>query len=172
VHRRAARVVVGWSGLRGIGVGRALIILFEQQHAGEPDQGMVVGVDPDDVRAPADLCVAPAGWWNAADSGRARAADSKLRRRYKREPAAIRADDFVCGAMQVSAGMRGRALVGSVSVARWGSGSERGAVLAITAGPMNWNARCGGDCVAPDGRCDSDRRPSAATVATSIARPV
>ena len=34
-----------------------LVILLDQQRAGEADHGLVVGEDPDDVRAPADLLV-------------------------------------------------------------------------------------------------------------------
>jgi hypothetical protein len=34
-----------------------LIVLLDQQRAGEPDRACVVGEDPDDVRAPADLAV-------------------------------------------------------------------------------------------------------------------
>ena len=34
-----------------------LIILFEQQGAGEADHGVVVGEDPDDIGAAADLFV-------------------------------------------------------------------------------------------------------------------
>jgi hypothetical protein len=33
------------------------VVLFDQQRAGEPDQGGVVGEDADDVGAPADLAV-------------------------------------------------------------------------------------------------------------------
>ena len=32
-------------------------VLFDQEHAGEPDQRRVVGEDADDVGAPADLAV-------------------------------------------------------------------------------------------------------------------
>ncbi len=36
---------------------KPLIALLQEQGAGKPDQGGVVGEDPDDVRAPADLAV-------------------------------------------------------------------------------------------------------------------
>jgi hypothetical protein len=36
-----------------------LVVLFDQEHAGEADECSVVGVDPDDVRAAADLFVDP-----------------------------------------------------------------------------------------------------------------
>ena len=36
-----------------------LVVLFAQQRAGEPDHGGVVGEDPDDIGASADLLVDP-----------------------------------------------------------------------------------------------------------------
>jgi len=38
------------------------VVLFDQQHAGEPDQSGVVGEDADDVGASADLAVDALEW--------------------------------------------------------------------------------------------------------------
>ena len=46
-----------------------LVVLFDQEHAGEADQRAVVGIDPDDVGAPADFLVDPLEWIGRAQLG-------------------------------------------------------------------------------------------------------
>jgi hypothetical protein len=43
-----------------------LIVLLEEEHAGESDQGLTVGVDADDVGAPADFFVDALEWVRGA----------------------------------------------------------------------------------------------------------
>jgi hypothetical protein len=61
----------GHGGLRQVAAAdQPLVVLFQQQHPGQPQQRGVVGEDADHVGAPADLAVgpAPAGWWSATST--------------------------------------------------------------------------------------------------------